>query len=130
MKIRNIFFILIIFTVFFTVGMISTNANTVNALPNVCVSKCSDVVGTSDFRYYLDITFKFIQYVAPILVIVFSTVDYFKAFFSGDADALKQVNKKTIIRLICAVLLFVLPILIRTILSIFGISTDCGVAGL
>ena len=100
-------------------------------------NECQYILGDPDksgsFAYYLDITFRFIKFLAPILLIVLSIVDYIKVIASSDADLVNKTNKKTIIRLIFALLLFMLPIIISTILSLLGLQGKCdfnNIAGL
>ena len=92
---------------------------------------CDGIIGDpsekGSFAYYLNRTIKFIQFVGPILVIIFTIVEYFKALTSGDADSLKKANKRTVTRLIFAVLLFLIPALINTLLNIFNIYSDCSI---
>lgn len=91
----------------------------------VDVKSCSDIIGNGNFAKYLKTSIKFIQYAAPILLIIFSIIDYMKALAANDDDVLKKVNKKTIIRLAATLLLFIIPALINVILEIFGITNNC-----
>lgn len=92
---------------------------------NECQYILGDPSHPGDFAYYLDITFRFIKFLAPILLIVLSIIDYVKVIASADADAVKKVNKKTVIRVIFALLLFLLPIIISTVLSLLGVQGKC-----
>ena len=89
------------------------------------VSSCEQIVGTGTFAYYLNITFRFIQYLGPIIVIVYSTIEYIKVAAASDSDLLKKTNKRTITRLIFAALLFFIPMIIKIFLNIFGFYGDC-----
>ncbi len=89
------------------------------------VSTCDQIIGTGTFAYYLNQTFRFIQYLGPIIVIVLSTIEYIKVAALSDADQLKKTNKRTITRLIFALLLFFIPMIIKIILNIFGFYGDC-----
>ena len=92
---------------------------------------CDGIIGDPSipghFAYYLNKTIKFIQYLGPVLVIVFTTIEYIKALIAGDADALKKANKRTVTRLVFAVLLFLIPAIINAALSIFKIYSDCSI---
>ena len=92
---------------------------------------CDGIIGdpsnTGSFAYYLNMSIKFIQYIGPILVIVFTIIEYFKALVAGDQDALKKANSRTVTRLIFAILLFLLPVIINTLLHIFHIYSDCSI---
>ena len=97
--------------------------------PTVYPNKCQYILGDpskeGDFAYYLDMTFRFIKFLAPVILIVMSIIDYVKVIATSDADALKKVNKKTITRIIFTLLIFVLPILISLILNILGLQGRC-----
>ena len=75
-------------------------------------------------------TLNFIRYLAPILVIVFSTIDFFKATASQDKDELKKAQGKAVKRLIIAVILFFIPLIINLLLGLFsGIIGSHGTCG-
>lgn len=82
---------------------------------------CDKIIGKGTFAYYLHTTFRFIQFLGPIIVIVLSTIEYIKVAALGDSDILKKTNKRTIIRLIFAGLLFVAPIIITALLNAFNV---------
>lgn len=92
-------------------------------------NKCQFILGDPSkegyFAYYLDTTFRFIKFLAPALLIVFTIIDYIKVIAQSDNDGIKKVNKKTITRMIFTLLIFLLPILISTLLSLFGLQGSC-----
>ena len=92
-------------------------------------NECEYILGSKTEKgsvaYYIDITFRFIKFLAPMLLIVLTIIDYVKIMASSDADLIKKTNNKTIIRLIFTLLLFLLPIIINTVLSFFGLQGDC-----
>ena len=55
---------------------------------------------------------KAMRIIGPILVLVFSTVEYVIAVASKDAEGLKKANSRLIKRLILMIILFLLPILV------------------
>lgn len=61
-----------------------------------------------------------IIYIAPFLVILFGSIDYFKIVIAGDADAVKKAKKNFKIRIIAFVILLIIPFFIRFLLSNFG----------
>lgn len=93
--------------------------------PNKCQYILGDPSKEGDFAYYLDMTFRFIKFLAPVILIVMSMIDYIKVISTSDADALKKVNRKTITRIIFTLLIFVLPILISIILNLLGLQGRC-----
>lgn len=92
-------------------------------------NECEYILGSKTEKgsvaYYIDITFRFIKFLAPMLLIVLTIIDYVKIMASSDADLIKKTNNKTIIRLIFTLLLFLLPIIINTVLSFFGLQGEC-----
>lgn len=92
-----------------------------------CKAVLGDVNDKESFAYYLQMIFNFVQFAGPILVIVLTTVDYFKAIF-GDEGNVKKVNKRTVTRLIAVVLLFFIPVFIKILLNLFDIVSDCGIS--
>lgn len=66
--------------------------------------------------------FKTVQYAAPILVAVFTIIDFAKAALTGEADDMKKASQKFPKRAICAILLFFVPLICSMIFSIAGIT--------
>lgn len=76
---------------------------------------------------WLQKIFNFIKFLGPILVIVLSIVEFFKAMVSDDKDALVKAGKKTFTRIILALILFFLPYLINFFFRIFGWYGTCSI---
>lgn len=79
--------------------------------------------------YALQDAFTFIKFLAPVLVIVLSSMDYIKAITSHDAEGLKKANSKFIKRLVIGVLIFLLPYILDFLFEAFGVYDiqTCGV---
>ena len=71
----------------------------------------------------------FIKVVGPILVVILSSIDFAKVIIKSDDEAMAKAQKKLIIRLILAALLFFIPILVTVLLDLFGL-TSSGTCGL
>ncbi|MBQ6135542.1 MAG: hypothetical protein IJI60_04425 [Bacilli bacterium] len=69
-----------------------------------------------------------IKVVGPILVAVLSGVEFVQVIAKGDDEAMGKAQKKLVTRLILIALLFLLPVIVETLLKIFGLMTDsvCG----
>lgn len=68
------------------------------------------------------------RFLAPILLLVFSSFDFLKATTAGDKDALKTAGIRLIKRLVICVALFFVPTLINILLELFGnMAGTCGV---
>ena len=92
---------------------------------NDCQYILGDPSKEGSLAYYLDTTFRFIKFAAPLLLIGLSVFDYVKVIASDDADAMKKTNKKTVTRVIFAMLLFVLPFIISYLLTLLGVQGKC-----
>ena len=102
-----------------------TGTDNTKIAKNDCQKILGDPDHEGDFAYYLDKTFKFIKFLAPLILIVMSVIDYIKVIASSDAELINKTNKKTIIRLIFALLLFVLPFIISYLLTLVGAQGKC-----
>lgn len=82
-------------------------------------SMCQDGSGLkSFFNMYWNIVAIF----APALVILMTSIDFFKAITSSDADRLKKSANSALKRALAFVLLLLLPFILNTIFSWFGLS--------
>lgn len=93
--------------------------------------ECEDILG-DDFIDFLKKIFRWIQIIAPIIVIVLGSVDFASAILQDDKDALKKASNKLIKRLIIAIALFLLPILINFLLDNFNVvkGSNAGTCGI
>ena len=67
---------------------------------------------------------KWVKYITPVLVIILGILDFVKALAAQDDDAMKKAQGKFVKRLIAAVLLFLLPLIIDYVLSVFHLVND------
>ena len=86
-----------------------------------------------DLKEVLQLALKIIRIVAPILLIIFATVDFSQAVISQDKDIMKKAVSKVIKRAIAAIAVFFIPLLVSLLLNMPGVSdytsTDpsCGI---
>ncbi len=73
--------------------------------------------------YYLHIVLLAMRYLAIILALVLSVVDFFKAVFSQDKDLLKKAALTAVKRVIFAVLVFFIPTVLEFVLGLLGAYT-------
>lgn len=97
-----------------------------------CVDVLGDPTDSKSVAWLLQKLFNYIKVLGPILVILFSALDFTKTILASDEEAMKKAQKRLGIRLICAVGIYFLPIIITLILNIvFGgnadASTICGI---
>ena len=71
----------------------------------------------------------YVQIIGPLLVVILSSIDFAQVIIKSDDDAMAKATKKLTTRLILAASLFFLPILVKVLLSTFGITSDptCGI---
>ena len=99
----------------------STDLSTCGAL--LGDPKCDGTVA-----YYLQLALNVIKYVGVVLCIFLTIVDFAKALFSDDKDMFKPLTKKAFARLIYAVLLFLLPSIVKVLLTLIDVYGTCGIA--
>ena len=103
-----------------------TNMNVSYAETDDGVKLCQDILG-EDLTALLKDALRLMQIAGPILVIIMTIIDLIKATATGGKDDLSKVGKKTVKRLIYAVLLFLIPTILNLVFSIFGVYGVCGI---
>ena len=61
-----------------------------------------------------------IQYVVPVLLILWGTIDLLKSVIAGKEDDIKKNQKVLIRRIISGVLVFFIPLFVKVILGLVG----------
>ena len=69
----------------------------------------------------------YIKIIGPILVIIFSSIDYLRALVQSDNDTLAKLHKKLLTRIVLVLLLFFVPTIVNALLALFGFTntTTC-----
>ncbi len=94
---------------------------------------CDSILGNPKTNgtpaYYLQFAFNIMKYIAIVLLLVLTIIDFTKAIASNNQDEIKKCTQKAIKRFIIAVIIFLLPIIIRFILTILGVYSPgtCGI---
>ena len=95
--------------------------------PDRTDSSCEGFLGNKDtvgtVGYYLHFALITMRYLAIILALVLSVIDFFKAVFSQDKDLLKKASSTAIKRIIYAVVIFFIPTILEFILGLLGAYT-------
>ena len=109
---------------------------------NNCVKECLKISSIiSDISYdtgecgfsgrllaWINNILKWIKYILPVIVIIFSIVDFIKAIAADKDDEMKKAQKHFIIRLVAAALAFIIPFIIEFILDKMGFTANsCGI---
>lgn len=71
---------------------------------------------------FLGKIYNMLRILVPLIVIIFSIVDYLKVFFTEEEKVYKQAFNKFVKRIIIGIILFVVPALISLIFDIAGFS--------
>ncbi len=79
------------------------------------VSNCAVL---DDIKELVQMLFDVVKILAPLLLVIFCTVDFGKAVISNDNDAIKKATTNSIKRAIAAVAIFFLPLIINLILHL------------
>jgi len=103
-----------------------------NTIVAVADSECTGIIGSSkdpnDAAYYLQIILDIMKYGSIVLYLGFSIKDFFLAITNPDKEGLKKAWPAFFKRTICVILIFLLPMIITLLLSLFGEVSDptCG----
>ncbi len=76
--------------------------------------------------YWIQQVLNILRYVAIIVLILLSSIDFIKAIASGDADALKKATTTFGKRLIYCILIFLTPTIVKFLLGFLGAYSTCG----
>lgn len=95
---------------------------------------CSGIFGDPDDKdsvaFLIQKILDYIKVIAPILVVVLSSIDFVKVVWSSDDESMKKAQQKLAKRLVAAVLLFMLPVLINLMFNLINdsiIDPTCGI---
>lgn len=119
-------------------GMISDNVSEEGwgfTLNPETFSTCESLFGDPDIEgttsWYLVRVFRVMKYVAIILLLVLTIMDFVNAVASSDNDILKKATSKAIKRFVICIVIFILPTLIEFILQLLNDNAIdvCGIGG-
>ncbi len=87
---------------------------------------CEDIFNTKEgsVGWILMTILNYIRVIGPIAVVLLSSLDFIKAILSSDEKAMKQAQSKLIIRLVAALVLFLIPTLVGLLLDFIN-ATNC-----
>lgn len=87
------------------------------------------LLSCSNYAFILKIVgylFKLIRWAVPIVLIFMSTIDLFKAMTSADEKAKKDLGTKIGKRIIYAIVIFLIPVIVRIIFKAVGSAAPQG----
>lgn len=97
-----------------------SNQSSVNKIIEENEDNCGQIF-SDEFTDFVNKIMLIFYIVAPILLIVFGTLDYTKATLNNDGELLKRANKRFVRRLVATILLFLSPLITNFIIS-FNVS--------
>lgn len=119
---------------FVRVEMLDTGEKTIElAKYNSAKEKenCEGLFGDPDddesFAHLLQIAFTIIKFAGPLLCIIFSCIEFIKAVVADDKDALTKATKKSLTRVVLALVLFFIPIIVDFLFPLLGFYGTCGI---
>ena len=93
-----------------------------------CKAIFGDPKDKTSFGYYLNQVLRLIQYLGPILCGVLTIVEFVKATASQDKELLSKAAKKTLTRVILAIILFFIPLITNFLFdNVLGWYGTCGI---
>ena len=63
---------------------------------------------------------KVIQYVVPVVLIIFGSIDLIKAVIAGKEDDIKKNQQTLFKRIIAAVIVFLVPLIVSVVMGLIG----------
>lgn len=76
----------------------------------------------NSISYLLDKYWAWVFVLIPIALLIFISLDFLKAFFSGKSDDMKKASSNAIKRVIAALLLMLTPVIVKAVFGIFGLT--------
>lgn len=83
---------------------------------------CDVGVDLSEFMSVFKLVITIIQYAVPVALILWGSIDLFKSITTGKDEEIKKKQTLLFKKVLSAVIVFLLPWLIFTILSLLGVS--------
>ena len=105
-------------TIFNFLDNITTNSTSNIQLEDITIGVCSDE--TLFIFQMARFVIRIIQIAVPFALIIWGSLDFFKAVVAGDEKEMKQKRKPFVQRLIAAIVIIVLPIIATVILNNVG----------
>ena len=98
-------------------GLCDSNKAAVAEIISENEDKCGKVFD-DDFTNIVNTIMKIFYIIGPILLVIFTTVDYTRAIVSYEKDVMKKTNKRFIKRIMATIILFISPFITNIILSL------------
>ena len=99
---------------------VANNQGVTNTLSDACGSNSSLLFVFQVARWVIRI----IQIAVPFVLIIFGSLDFFKAIVAGDEKEMKQKRKPFVQRVIAAIIIILLPTLVNLIMKNIARNTN------
>ena len=121
-----------IFVFLFLFHISGTNVQALQVEDNfMLIADCNEVLGSPDdpesTYTLLQQVFTILKFASPIMVLIFTVIEFIKATASQDKDFLTKAIKHTITRMIAGVIVFLLPTIFNFTFNILGWYGTCGI---
>ena len=107
-----------------SITLISDNYSVQSREAENCNSLLGNPEDEDSVAWLVQKVLNYVKIAGPMLVLVFSCIDFLKLIIQSDADAMTKAQKKLYTRLALAIFLFFVPDLVNVLLSLFGITTS------
>ena len=94
---------------------------------NTCEGYLGSPTNPEETAYWIQMALNVLRYVAIIILIVMSSLDFIKALVAQNNDALKKALTTFTKRLIYCVLIFFVPVVVKLIMGFLGAYGTCGI---
>ena len=84
---------------------------------------CNDVA-IIGIIYFINNIIKVLCVVTPVLLLLMLTIDFVQAVIAGDSERMDKVKGKAIQRIVYAVLVFLVPFIVKGVMGLLGNSTN------
>lgn len=88
---------------------------------DVDYSSGCDMLGSKTIKFINKI-YNYFIWIVPLLVIVYSIVDFIKVVALGDAEIYKKAQKNLIKRIVVGIVFFLVPMLVKLLINITGVT--------
>ena len=80
-----------------------------------------EVIKNSELLKFIKSVYNIIRFLVPVLIIVFSTIDFVGVVISGENEKMEKAKKKFALRIIIGIVFIFVPIILEILLKLAGI---------
>ena len=102
-------------------GTKGTISEDLDYISKITVKNC---FGFGEIVYYTSLVIKILQITAPIILIIWASIDLLKSVIGGDEKKIMEMRKPIIQRFISAAAIFLVPWVVSTIVNNFSSNAD------